>query len=471
MAAKTTREFVEFLLKDTTHPVWISSLPNEKGTLEVGERHVLSRDSERLLQFCDKWDVAGRALYYCVSTINGHRRTIETAAEIKFLFADIDYKDFTQTPKEILKAIRGLKIPPSRIHHSGNGLHVLWSLDKAVPADDHVAKLLKQLCNHVGGDLHPTHIAAFLRMPGTHNSKFNQWKPVTVTLLPGKPVGIEEFQAWMGSSPKPALLKKDAPTPESAAYLKFSNETGFKPPIDVDARLAQMEYKGAGDKGVHATQIAVGASLLARGEHFDDIVDRIMEATERVAGPNWNMNRERQAVEKSLRTAIKKGIGPRSRAKPNPQKTRPEPPKAQHKANGNLANKSENLANKGNGMASPLDHDTRDEDEGAEILSFGSAAAAKALKEPKLKPADYAHILAKAVLDIVLGENEEQIRYTKNCLWHYAKGIWSLQEDENRCLNELVERACIRLKIQSTNTLSAKRVDYWRAILPYATTR
>jgi hypothetical protein len=109
VAAKTTREFVEFLLKDTTHPIWISSLPNEKGTLEIGERHVLTRDTDRLLDFVDKWDVAGRAVYYCASTINGHRRTIETAAEIKFLFADIDYKDIVQTPEQAQRIIKTLK--------------------------------------------------------------------------------------------------------------------------------------------------------------------------------------------------------------------------------------------------------------------------------------------------------------------------------------------------------------------------
>jgi hypothetical protein len=181
MAAKTTREFVEFLLKDTTHPIWISSLPNEKGTLEIGERHVLTRDINRLLDFVDKWDVQGRAVYYCASTINGHRRTIETAAEIKFLFADIDFKDVVEPPDQIRKIINQLKMPPSRIHFAGNGFHLLWVLTQVQPANERITNLLKQICILVGGDPHVCHPAALLRMPGTHNSKFNAWHQVTVS--------------------------------------------------------------------------------------------------------------------------------------------------------------------------------------------------------------------------------------------------------------------------------------------------
>jgi hypothetical protein len=110
-------------------------------------------------------------------------RRLESAAEIKFAFADIDYKDVTETPEQVGKNLKTLKIEPSRIHHTGNGVHLLWSFGKVFSAhDDRVTEILKNLCIMVGGDPHVCHPAALLRMPGTHNSKFNQWKPVTVSI-------------------------------------------------------------------------------------------------------------------------------------------------------------------------------------------------------------------------------------------------------------------------------------------------
>jgi hypothetical protein len=60
-------------------------------------------------------------------------------------------------------------------------LHLLWELDKPAPADERITIALKKLSTVVGGDPHVCHPAALLRMPGTHNSKFNAWHQVTVS--------------------------------------------------------------------------------------------------------------------------------------------------------------------------------------------------------------------------------------------------------------------------------------------------
>jgi hypothetical protein len=121
------RDFIKLRLSGTTHPLWTCSLTNEKGA--GSERHVRTRDVDTILDFCKRWDVPGRGTFYCVSTIDGHRRCIENAGETKILWADIDYKDVVETPRQILELVRKLPLPPSRIHETGNGLHLIWVLN------------------------------------------------------------------------------------------------------------------------------------------------------------------------------------------------------------------------------------------------------------------------------------------------------------------------------------------------------
>jgi hypothetical protein len=169
-----TRNLINLLLSGTKLPLWVCSLTNEKGT--GNERHVRTRDVAEILDFCKRWDVTGRGTFYCVSTIDGHRRCIENAGETKILWADIDYKDVVETPRKILELVRKLPLPPSRIHETGNGLHLIWELTEPFRGDP--APTLRRLADLVGGDHKVCHAAALLRMPGTHNSKNGAWKLV-----------------------------------------------------------------------------------------------------------------------------------------------------------------------------------------------------------------------------------------------------------------------------------------------------
>src|SRR5262249_31067136 len=54
-------------------------------------------------------------------------------------------------------------------------------------------------------------------------------------------------------------------------------------PVDVDARLAAMEYKGRGDSSIHSTQLSVTGALINRGEPVDYITDGVLAETGRVA--------------------------------------------------------------------------------------------------------------------------------------------------------------------------------------------
>ena len=61
-----------------------------------------------------------------------------------------------------------------------------------------------------------------------------------------------------------------------------TNENEMAPaytPVDVEQRLADMEYKGEGDASVHSTQLSVTASMLSSGAEIDDVD---IEADERL---------------------------------------------------------------------------------------------------------------------------------------------------------------------------------------------
>lgn len=65
--------------------------------------------------------------------------------------------------------------------------------------------------------------------------------------------------------------------------------------VDAEERLRQMSYKAGDDRGIHATQLSVTASLLCAGMDEDEVVERVLEATmEAAKGRNWNWKEEEE---------------------------------------------------------------------------------------------------------------------------------------------------------------------------------
>src|SRR5678815_3996969 len=151
----------DYFLRGTQHSIYLSSLPNKKGEDGPGERHLLTRDPDRIARFVAKWDQAGRGLFYCVSTI--HERAVrrkENYGETTFLHADVDFKSIQGTPQEALDALLNLPVPPTRVHRSGNGLHALWRLSDAITDMDQVEEALRLIRDCVGGDPTVCHVVA-----------------------------------------------------------------------------------------------------------------------------------------------------------------------------------------------------------------------------------------------------------------------------------------------------------------------
>lgn len=298
-------------------PVFLVSLPNqdERGR-QASPKEVLTRDPATIDGFVRRWDQKGRGLYFCVNTIlenakprdeGKSRRIKENIAEIVTAHTEVDAKSIMVPLDDVIAAIQNLPHPPSVVVRSGNGLHLYWLLSEGIAADPEsiarVEALNAQLGDLVGGD--PVHdVTRLLRVPGTHNSKGGAWTEVEVVEARYEPrheIGdLEEMVAMLSPIVKRKPVERAPGVPAADnPFLRIAAQYGFKPPVDVEQRLAVMSLGGPGDSSIHSTQLAVSASLMNRGTPIDDIVDMLITATKAAVGPDgarWNWDREDRAI-------------------------------------------------------------------------------------------------------------------------------------------------------------------------------
>jgi P4 family phage/plasmid primase-like protien len=314
---KVALDFIHQHFSNTEHPVFICSLPNDKSDRnEPGERHIATRDDTMITDFIGKWDRPGRGLFFCVSTIRTNmKRNKESVVEIPGLWADIDFKDVIDNEITILGRVKTLPLPPTTIVRSGNGLHLYWQFKEAIIIDgaetveqiEAATKLLADLC---GGDMKVTQIVALMRLPGTHNSKYDGWKGVGTESMRGGGYELDDIEEMLAVK-SPVVLRKVRPAQdgESNPYLEAAKALGYKPPVDVEKRLAEMTYMGGDDAAIHGTQVSVTASLLNAGAEIDDVVSVVLAATKTAAGDygsRWNWKREEKAIRGMCLSWIKK---------------------------------------------------------------------------------------------------------------------------------------------------------------------
>jgi hypothetical protein len=96
----------------------------------------------------------------------------------------------------------------------------------------------------------------------------------------------------------------------SNTFINYGEVHIYKEPIDIDQALADMEYKGDGN-GVHLTQLRVAASLLSRGQSADEVIERLLAETRRVAerddhGGAWSWPDETKKLDSLCATWVKK---------------------------------------------------------------------------------------------------------------------------------------------------------------------
>lgn len=425
-------EFVEYFLRNTDHPMWVSSIDNAAGKGAV-EKKVLSRDEEKLSSYATKMDLKGHSIYYCASTIlAGKRRKKEHALEVFFLWADLDFREIDLPPDEILERLKSLGCPPTRIHATGGGYHALWQLRQRVDLTvdgeiDRVESALKLLALNVAGDPMVCQVVSLLRLPGSHNPKRERKPLVSVLKSDGPTYHLRELTEWLGSLSAPAMLRRGE---DDNPYLRASAAQGFKPPIDVEDRLASMVHHGVGDSSIHSTQVSVTASLMAQGVDEDEAVRMVLEATQAVGPPSWDWKREERKIRVLCQSFLRKH--------PELREEQPFPRLAID-----------------NGRSPKRDSDGDDGGDVEEVHEGNVVALAEHRQKKTKKAKGDAHVaLGKGVL-LKLKSDNQRMLFSQGRMFLYKNGVWRgyTSDEEKVWISVEVEKACRGIDLTSTSKL------------------
>lgn len=449
--------FIRALFGDYTDtPIFLCSLPNGDAVNESGERSLLTRTLEDIDAFAGKHDRKGRGLYFSVGTLRpdampqtekGSRRCKANVAQIICLHADVDLKSVLASREEILEAVRVLPHPPSVIVDSGNGLHLYWLLSDTLEADlDTIAMvegLNEQIADLVGGDS-VKDVCRLMRLPGSHNTKGEAWKPVAVMegrFEPRYEIGdIEEMLAQMSPVIRRKPSEKAPPRSDMNPFEAIAARMGFKAPTDVEARLAAMDYQGAGDTSIHHTQLACSASLLNRGVAVEDVVETLLRATQAAAGEmgaRWNWTREETAIRKMCADWQRKHpdhvVRPLTRQEATAQITGEDAPRPKPRERAVA----------------------RERDAPGEVVSLSEARTNRKPKPHRQNDDDPAiHIKVGSVMLEHLAETGEAILFTKKAAYHYSGGLWLMETDGLKAwLDVKLQAVAEGLGLESTNRL------------------
>src|SRR5262249_52373442 len=154
--------------------------------------------------------------------------------------SDLDFSQIEETPEEIERIVTALPWPPSRVHHSGHGLHLYWFLQIALVASPENnarhKRLLKRIAELLGGDPAACLIPQLMRLPGTTNSKNGERHEVRVLSdRADLRYDYTELEQQIEATPAPFLHRKSArPKPGNGAssdnpFLAFAAAHGEVP--------------------------------------------------------------------------------------------------------------------------------------------------------------------------------------------------------------------------------------------------
>lgn len=440
--SEAATDFIKALFAAGTElPVYICSLANERDDPhEPGERHVATRDLADISKFIAKWDRPRRGLFFAVGTLApGTRRLKDNIRETIGLHADIDFKNIPDDEPTVREKLAGLRLPPSALIRSGNGLHVYWLFKEALALpegeerDGDVARLelaLRQLADLLGGDLSVCEVSRLMRLPGTHNTKEGAWREVVCEHVGSSRYELDDIEEWLSETApvirrKPPAGQEAAATIETNPFLVAAARLGFKPSLDVEQRLAAMSYGGSGDSSIHNTQLAVSASMLNAGHELEDVVSTLVDATRAAAGEyadRWNWRREEKALRKMCESWVKKHPRPATVADPKP---------AQSAARPLAATGTDNVV---------------------------AIAEARAQRQPKKRSGDVpVHIVLGEAVIAAIRHRGDDIIFTPKAAYRYMDGLWKLEIDGLRAwLDVEIETGCRELNVESNNRLIAE---------------
>lgn len=429
---QVSADFLKRLFGEALHKVELRACGN---TRDRGAVSVFDGDVQR---FCERNDVPGMGTYFGVATrgnklndrgeISGAKDNVQ---ECPALWVDIDCVKAGIKGQDALDALAFLPCPPTIVVNSGGGLHAYWVLEETLDVSndqyDEVERALRQLAMVLAGDRAVAEIARIMRLPGSHNSKdatcaLNDGKPVKVEVLSdtGQVYDFDTICEWLADqrSVLHAVQAETArPVNETDPFVTYAREAGYEPAIDIDAELSAMSHGSSGLNAVHPTQLRVSASMIGRGYEDEEIVSRILAATEAAAprDAKWNWGREEQAIRRMVATGRSKGYGEKAKDKPAPA--------AIPRAVGNTA-------------LSVV----------ADLQEERAKRAPKAKKDPSDKP-DEIIILGGAAL-AAWEERYGPIQHSNGRSYCYRDGVWLEWSDvQDQVLRIMLQEGCERLKL------------------------
>jgi hypothetical protein len=307
-------DFLADFFSASTGSLYLCSLPNDRGTGTPAE--ICGRGaSAQLDEIVAQWDRPGRGTFFCVNTLTPRqsRRSKETVHEITCLHADVDFDKIDLASDDVLARLGQLLCLPSKVVRSGHGFHCYWLLTEALRATPETVtkteKLLRLLADHVGGDPAVCEVARLMRLPGTFNTKNSERLPVEIAVDRSLRHELDDLADWL-SEVRP-LIPRRAPAAVSGNPYLDADLPGGGAPVDVEARLAAMRHRGAGDSSVHQTQVSVTAAMLNRGHSVEETVEAVLTATRTAAsdeGNRWNWQREERDIRAMCATWAKKKL-------------------------------------------------------------------------------------------------------------------------------------------------------------------
>ena len=133
------------------------------------------------------------------------------------LFADLDFKDFTDEAAA-RRQLAASPLTPSILIQSGGGLQPWWLLREPMDLqrDAPAAKsLLRRLAVSLDADLAAAEPARILRLPNTQNYKYTPPRRVKVEIFePARRYNVSDFEDWLPNEPaEPRVLA--GPTPDA----------------------------------------------------------------------------------------------------------------------------------------------------------------------------------------------------------------------------------------------------------------
>src|SRR5260221_669706 len=266
-------EFLSKFFMYATAPVCVTSLANERSaSKQFPPRAIYARNPSDISDFIKKFDVPGRACYFCVSTVlEGETRNKKNLAEHFCLHTDLDFKDIDADLHKIKGVIEQLQLKPSAVVWSGHGVHLYWLFHQPLKSTEQLKKrieaALRALCSILARDPAVYEVARIMRIPASHNSKHGDWIEVETQCVNGQRFLLEELEDWIFAA-QPVLTYVGTTTSKKDWQSRFEDFGGDRKTIvNPEAELEAMRYHGPHGTSIHETQLRVVAHLMNTGEY------------------------------------------------------------------------------------------------------------------------------------------------------------------------------------------------------------